>query len=207
MTRAVCFDLDGVYFTAAGFDAFKQRLVTLGASMNEVNAQMHGPLMESFKKGEVNEDTFWHSALDELKLGLSIEQIKQLLVGNYSVNQEVKTLIAKLRASGYKTCICSNNFITRVHALQQKFGFLVDFDVAVFSYEVGVLKPAKGIFEELISRLAVTPNEIIYSDDGADKIKGALELGITAFVYTDFAQFTDELKRHGVISTGVSDLS
>jgi len=61
-----------------------------------------------------------------------------------------------------------------------------------------MLKPDKKIFLELVKQANVEPKELAYSDDGEDKIKGALEVGINAFVYKNFEQFKDELVKLGV---------
>jgi HAD superfamily hydrolase (TIGR01509 family) len=100
---------------------------------------------------------------------------------------------------GYKTCICSNNFITRVRGLNDKFSFLDNFDFSVFSYEVGELKPSSIIFEELLVRSKLKPEQLVYSDDNADKLYGAQNLGINTFVFSNATCFKEELARLGVI--------
>ena len=98
-----------------------------------------------------------------------------------------------MRNSCLKTCLCSNNFVTRIRELDTKFGFLKDFDVKVFSYEVGIMKPEKGIFEALISQSGVKPEEIVYADDDESKLQGAIDLGINAFVYEGFEKFKEKV--------------
>jgi HAD superfamily hydrolase (TIGR01509 family) len=73
------------------------------------------------------------------------------------------------------------------------------FDVAIFSYEVGVLKPERWIFEALVKKSACSPREILYADDTEEKLLWAQELGITTFVFTDFPSFTVALKKQGVM--------
>jgi putative hydrolase of the HAD superfamily len=106
--------------------------------------------------------------------------------------------VKKVRAAGYKTVICSNNFPARIDGLHKRFGFLDDFDVAVFSYEVGISKPAKEIFQTLIAKASVEAHEIVYSDDDESKMVGANELGINTFMYTDFDAFINYLEGVGV---------
>ena len=102
--------------------------------------------------------------------------------------------VKNVRNAGYKTLICSNNFPARINGLQNRFGFLDDFDVHVFSYDVGFDKPSKEIFQILIERAEVFPEEVFYSDDDETKMDGAKELGITTFLYTDFDAFVDYLE-------------
>ncbi len=117
---------------------------------------------------------------------------------SYEINDGVRDYVIKVRNAGYKTYICSNNFETRIRELDNKFDFLSLFDVHVFSYEVGYMKPAKEIFETLVKKSGVRPEEIVYSDDDETKMQGAKELGINTFLYTDFDSFVKHLEVLGV---------
>lgn len=199
MIKAICFDLDGVYFTSESFKKFKQKLIDLGISKEDVDHCLHGDPMSEFKRGEIDEDTFWKNALKYWNKDFTLEEIKDWLSGSYEVNQNVVDTVELVRKSGYKTCVVSNNFVTRVNVLEDKFEFKKNFDVSIFSYQVGILKPSKEIFTKLVKKLGVEPHELVYSDDDEDKIQGALEIGINAFVYKDFEQFKDKLSTFGVI--------
>lgn len=198
MIKAICFDLDGVYFDDSGFQLFKDTLVELGASRETVTDCFHGGSMDQFKRGELSEDEYWQSTLRSLGINISAPDIQSLMVKHYNVNPEVRTLVLMARQAGYKTCVCSNNFTTRISKLNEKFNFLEDFDFSVFSYEVGELKPSPVIFKELLLRANVKPDELVYSDDNSDKLAGAQELGINTFTFTNIDQFKDELTKLGV---------
>lgn len=197
--KAICFDLDGVYFTSAGFKSFKQKIMDMGVSKDDVDFILHGGPMDRFKRGKVGEDVFWREAIEYWELPTVFDDVVRLLPLGYEVNAEVDQLVREVRARGYQTCICSNNFATRVNALEERFGFLEKFDVHVFSYEVGVLKPDKGIFEALIEAAKCRPEEIIYSDDNESKLAGARMLGITCFLYVDFNSFMQQLRKLGIV--------
>lgn len=198
MIKAICFDLDGVYFTEQSFKDFKQKIVDLGVDHSDVEYILHKEPMTKFKSGKIKESEFWKNAISYWKINEPVDQLIQMLYDSYQVNSQVEELVKEVRKNGYKTCICSNNFTTRVEQLDKKFNFLSNFDVAVFSYQIGVLKPDKEIFKILVEKAGCKPDELVYSDDGEDKIKGAVELGINAFVYKDFEQFKMELINLGV---------
>ncbi len=189
MIKVVCFDLDGVFFTKTGFAGFKESLISLGAAKEAVEFYFHKEPMEEFKRGEIEESDFWEEAVKYLGLNVSPDVLINLLPQKYEINDEVLEYIQKLKQKGIKTCICSNNFITRVQKLEKRFHFLQNFDCAVFSYQVGVLKPNKEIFESLLKELNIQPSELIYSDDTEDKLSAAKELGIQTHLYVDFAEF------------------
>mgnify|MGYP001559716675 CR=1 FL=1 len=194
MIKAVTFDLDGVYFTPQSFKNFKANLPKKVTNEEKVNWVLYkSPEMLNFKMGKMTEEDYWNFVRKELRIEASNGEIFELLRNSYEVNQEVKDYVREVKAKGLKTCICSNNFVTRIRELDEKFDFLKDFDVKVFSYEVRIMKPDKGIFEALIKQAGVKPEEILYADDDVSKLKGAIDLGINAFVYEGFEKFKKEV--------------
>jgi len=199
MIKAICFDLDGLYFTNKGKKAFHQVLVDLSRDESKVIYVLYkSPEMLDFVTNKMSEQQFWDFVRNYLKISLSDIEFRNLWVKEYEVDSKIKKLIRKLKADGYIICTCSNNNIARVEALQNKFKFLQDFDVTVFSYKTGFVKPQREMFKVLIEKCGLPAKEIIYSDDNPDRIKGASELGINTFVYKDQVQFVEELIRLGV---------
>lgn len=194
MIKAVTFDLDGVYFTSQSFKNFKANLPKKIVDEEKVNWVLYKSReMLNFKMGKMSENDYWDFVRKELGVELSNSEIFTLLRDSYEINPEVRDFVLEVKANGLKTCICSNNFVTRIRELNTKFNFLKDFDVKVFSYEVGIMKPDKGIFDELIKQSGVKPEEIVYSDDDESKLMGAIELGINAFVYEGFEKFREKI--------------
>lgn len=195
MIKVICFDLDGVYFTEKGKKGFHKSLVDMtGDEDRVVQALYKSTEMLNFVTGKITEADFWNYMRIYLGVKLNDEEFCKLWAKDYEIDQTVRDVVIKARANAYITAICSNNNPSRITALEDKFGFLSDFDVKVFSYEVGFAKPSKEIFEALIEKSGVSANEIVYSDDNAERIKGAAELGINAFVFENFIQFLNELK-------------
>ena len=199
MIKAICFDLDGVYFTDKGKKAFHKALTDLSGSEEKVIHFLYkSDEMANFSSGNITENDLWDFARNYLNLNLTNQAFRDLWVKEYETDENVKSTVLKARKNGYITCICSNNNAARVEELDKKFNFLNNFDVKVFSYKIGFFKPKKEIFQELIKQSKVKPEEIVYSDDKEDRLTGAFELGINTFVYENFEQFTNELKKLGV---------
>lgn len=199
MIKGICFDLDGVYFLN-GKSNFIKSLVDLGVSENEaIRVFLKSDQMnKQYKLGKKTDNEFWTWALKEWSLDLSVTEIIALLIKGYETNSSAVGYVKQVRSAGYKTIICSNNFPARISGLHEKFGFLNDFDIVVLSYEVGVDKPKKEIFQEIINKSSLEPQEIVYSDDDETKMLGASELGINTFLYTNFEEFTKHLNSLGV---------
>lgn len=199
MIKAITFDLDGVYFPN-GKANFMLALEKLGVSPEEAKRVFlkSDQMNQLYKNGKMTDDEFWTWAAQEWKLGKTPQELIKLLVDSYDVDENVVSIVKKVRANGYKTLVCSNNFAARVNGLQERFGFLNNFDASVFAYEVGASKPSLAIFQELVKRSGVDAESIVFADDNPDNLAGANEIGITTFLYEGFDKFVEQLKFLGV---------
>ena len=199
MIKAVTFDLDGVYFIN-GKSNFIANLEKQGVSRKEAERIFlkSDEMNKAYKEGKMTDKEFWSFAVSEWKINFSIEKIIKMLIDGYEVNEEVVEVVKRIREKGYKTCICSNNFPARINGLEERFGFLNNFDVITVSYQVGATKPSIKIFKDLVSKSGVKPEEIVFADDNEQNLKGAKEIGIQTFFYKGFNNFLDKLKEFGV---------
>jgi HAD superfamily hydrolase (TIGR01509 family) len=198
MIKAICFDLDGVFFTKQSFKAFKNTIAELTSHPDLLDEVFHGSMMNDFKKNKITEDAYWDYVRNSLDISLANEEFSAIFENSYSIDQDIFDYILKIKEAGYKTCLCSNNFSTRIMALDKKFDFLKHFDVKVFSFDVGALKPDIKMFQTLAELSCVDGSEIVYSDDNKSKLEGAKNLGINTFVFENFPQFKNKLKSLGV---------
>lgn len=199
MIKAITFDLDGVYFPhgKANFITALQEHGIPEAEAKRVflkSDEMNG----QYKLGKMTDGEYWTWAAKEWNSDLSPNELTELLIASYDVDAEVEAVVKSARLQGYKTLICSNNFPARVNGLQERFGFLDNFDVAVFSHEVGATKPSEVIFNELVRRSGVPAESIVFADDDANNLSGAKTLGIIALRYEDFDKYIEQLKELGV---------
>ncbi len=197
--KTITFDLDGVYFPN-GKANFIKSLEKLGVSEDETKRVfLKSPQMnQEYKNGKMTDEQFWTWAVSEWKLDISWQETTKLLIESYDVDVNVVSTVKKLRALGYKTAICSNNFPARISGLQEKFGFLNDFDIIVLSYEVGESKPSKTIFEELVNKSGFEARPVVFADDNLENLTGARAVGITTFLYEGFEKYLEQLKSIGV---------
>lgn len=199
MIKVITFDLDGVYFPN-GKANFIKSLEKLGVSEDEAKGVfLKSPQMnQEYKNGKTTDEEFWTWAVSEWNLKISWREVTKLMIDGYDVDENVVSTVKKLRDLGYKTAICSNNFPARINGLQEKFGFLNDFNIVTISYEVGESKPNKKIFEELVRKSGVEAGSIVFTDDNSDNLDGAKEVGITTFLYEGFDKYLEQLTNIGV---------
>ncbi len=91
-------------------------------------------------------------------------------------------LVCRLKADGYKLYLLSN--IGEIFIKEyQKIDILRDFDGYVFSSEIKMIKPNRDIFEHLLHKFELVPEECLFVDDLAHNVKGALACGIDAVLF------------------------
>lgn len=197
--KAIVFDLDGVYFSK-GKAEFLSSLTRYG--VEEASAKsvfLTSQHMADYKLGKIDDNEFWTWAESQWNTGLSSHELIELMLDGYAIDERVMQLVQTVRCKGYKTLICSNNFPARIQGLERKFGFLQQFDTAVFSYQVHAAKPSTEIFAELLRRSGRQPQEIVYTDDKPTALTGAKDLGINTLVYTDFEKYCNDLQAIGAV--------
>jgi putative hydrolase of the HAD superfamily len=74
-----------------------------------------------------------------------------------------------------------------------------DFAVVMSSSDLGMTKPDPRIYQELLCRLEVRGDEVVYIDDQATNLTAATTLGMRTIHYRDADQCRDALRRQGVV--------
>ncbi|MBP9817614.1 HAD-IA family hydrolase [Candidatus Shapirobacteria bacterium] len=200
MIKAITFDLDGVYFVNGKENFIKNLGIKYGVSEDETKRVFlkSEEMNNLYKVGKMTDEEFWTFATREWKIEVDWKEIPKLMIEGYEVDEKVVEVVRAVRKNGYKTLICSSNFPARINGLQERFKFLNDFDARALSYEVGVNKPDKRLYEELIKKSGFEASEVVYSDDELVRTNAAKEVGLSAFLYENFEQFCGELKKLGV---------
>lgn len=93
-----------------------------------------------------------------------------------------KELIADLKRAGYRLYVLSNMSKEFIEFLR-RFEVYSYFDGDVISCEEHTVKPEKRIFEILLSRYALVPEETLFVDDRKDNVEAAESMGIHAFLF------------------------
>jgi putative hydrolase of the HAD superfamily len=195
--KAICFDLDGVYFTPKGKQSFHRALSKeFGADPAKVDEIMYrSQEMRDLVTGKIKPRDFWEYVRNEAGITASDKELVDRWIQDYEIDIDVQKAVRSAKGQGFITCVCTNNNAARLPALDAKFGFYSDFDAVVSSHEVGYTKPSKEIFEALLEKTGVQANELAYSDDNPERLQGAKDLGINVFVYENFDQFLYELSQ------------
>ncbi|MDR3247433.1 MAG: HAD-IA family hydrolase [Treponema sp.] len=117
--------------------------------------------------------------------GARIERVRR---GLFDVAKKNLALLETLRQDGLKIALVSNADV--IDTKYWKSSPLAScFDVAVFSWEVGFLKPDPRIYALVLERLNLKSGDCLYVGDGGHgELRGAKEAGISTVLTTEYIQ-------------------
>lgn len=92
--------------------------------------------------------------------------------------------IISLKKKGYRVYILSNYGKETFAEAQRTFSFLKYADGMVISYEIRHIKPEAEMYQELIRRYAVRPEEAVFIDDLLPNIEAARKMGFHTIPFT-----------------------
>lgn len=105
--------------------------------------------------------------------------------------------INELKERGYKVYILSNygktSFLKCIKNGNLKF--LGSVDGKLISYEVCKVKPEPEIYNELLKRFDLKPEECVFIDDRKDNVEGAEKVGIKGILFTEYKSTKEELEK------------
>lgn len=96
------------------------------------------------------------------------------------LHEEIIPMLVKLKENGIKIGLISNCFSEEADVIRKSVLFPY-FDAVFLSYEQGVQKPEKEIYNRCINELGVRAEECIYvGDGGSNELEAAKSLGMNA---------------------------
>lgn len=112
-------------------------------------------------------------------INLSYDEFKQLYIEEFSKINYYKDVVAFAHSlkNRCKIGILSNLTIFDKPRIDMQFD-LSKFDYVYLSFELGIRKDNKNIYEYIIKELGIVPNDILFIDDEIQNIKLAKECGI-----------------------------
>jgi 2-haloacid dehalogenase len=113
--------------------------------------------------------------------------------------EENVALLRRLKAAGRPVYAISNFATVKFAIARLMFDFLNEFDYAVISGHVGVVKPDPRIFEILFERVGRGTEELVFVDDSLKNIEAARALGMPAIHFRPGVDLESELTAHGAL--------
>ena len=108
---------------------------------------------------------------------------------------EIWEKVAALKGKGYKIYILSNYSKELFEKHTQGASFLNVLDGGIVSYQVKEIKPDRRIYELLLNKYDLKPEECLFFDDRADNVETARKMEIQAIQVTSREMLNETLDK------------
>lgn len=186
MIKAVAFDLGNVVLSSDFAYNTPEELTefcnSLGVTMDNMDTAF-SVCFPPFSLGQMTENEYWEKYLYVSRAtNPDIEKAKQLFRTNQKENENMTTLARSLKGK-YKVAALTTIPREWLEFKKEKFNLDSCFDFIVSSGYEGVSKPNPEIYQRLVERFEVAPEEIVFVDDKEPLLTPAKELGINTIVF------------------------
>ena len=179
LIRAVIWDMGGVLVRTEDMTPRDHLAQCYGMALKELYTLVFdSEAAVKATRGELPESAVWEYVAKRLNLGPNelAAFMKEFWAGD-NIDAELYQFVKGLRTK-FKTGLLSNAWSEAHAVLDSRFHMLDVFDVLIFSAEVHLAKPDPRIYQLILRKLGVQPEEAIFVDDFQANIDAAIALGI-----------------------------
>lgn len=199
MIKLVLFDLGKVLVDFDFERVFKRLTQSSPYSLSHIQRYFeHNPLWEVFEEGKLSPQQFVAHVTKELQLKLPEAAFVEIWSDIFWENTPVVELMRRVRLNRYPVYIISNVNAIHLAHIQRRFSVLQEVDYVVASCEVGIRKPAPGIYQQALDHAQVKPQAAVFIDDTLGHVEAARQLGIHGIHYQEPERLAQEFHRLGV---------
>jgi epoxide hydrolase-like predicted phosphatase len=194
--KAVIWDLGGVIVRTEDQTPRLQLAQRLGVTLDELYRFVFtSKTAQKAEIGQIGAEEHWEQV--RLYYGLTVEDLIHFQRDFWAGDRVDLKLIDYIRSLRpyYKTALLSNAWSDARGLVRDRFNILDTFDVAIFSAEIGLAKPASEIFQHMLKELCVLPHQAIFIDDLPHNVEGARQTGIYAIRFLNLSQVQEEINR------------
>jgi len=195
--KFIYFDLGNVILNFDREIGFRALAELTGCSIDQARSfTLDGGLLWEYEAGQVTSREFYDRFCRETDTQPDCDAFHKQASDIFHLNPTIPPVLAGLQDAGWPLGLLSNiaqnhwEFVSR-----GRYALVPDpFDVVILSYEIGVIKHDKKIFQVAIERAGFKPEEIFYIDDVIGHVESAREVGIDAVQYTNSVELVNQLR-------------
>ena len=197
MIRNIIFDIGNVLAYFRWKDLFAELGFT-GEKFDRIAAAtiLHPTMWPEFDRSLMSDEEIISSCIErepeyEEDIRMIFERT-ELLIEEYAYSYG---WIKDLKERGYKVYLLSNYGKTSFEAAvaHGRLSFMPLIDGGVISYEVRIVKLEPGIYDALIKKFDLQPEECVFLDDRKDNVEAAMKKGFYGIVVEGYEQAAEAL--------------
>lgn len=196
----IFFDIGGVLIDIHPEKTYKYISDCTGFTVKEVELSFPIDSHENYEKGKISDSDWYKAFRDSLPAGSNLKEKDfwfawSLLLGRQSDVIEILRLLKK----HYSVWLLSNTNPRHIKdEIKIKYDFPHEIDGAIYSFDVGKIKPDPEIFCVAVNSANTKFENCIFIDDLKSNVESAKKIGILSFQYISTDQLIEDLINNGI---------
>lgn len=198
--RFIFFDLGKVLINFDLDHMMRQVSDVTGATVDEItSAFFDDGLHERFELGKLSVDEYQQEFSRRIGRQPDFTQLLRATTEFFELNTSILPVISGLCQTRFPLGILSNTCVTHWDYCCRRFAFLREcFQLPLASFDLGMLKPHREIYDHAAAQAGVAPEEIFFTDDLIENVEGARAAGWDAEQFTGARKLAADLRQRGV---------
>jgi putative hydrolase of the HAD superfamily len=196
--KGVAFDFGNV-ISLPQAEGVMEELASLAAMERTLFESLLWANRPEYDRGTLTGVEYYRNFLSKAGVFLDDKTLERMIAVDLKswarINPGTERLMADIKMAGYKLGILSNMPHEFLAIARGKFPVFDLPHAAIYSCEVGSIKPEERIYREMVSALGIAAEELIFFDDMPVNVEKACSLGIRAFIWKDADSAREELRR------------
>ena len=188
---AVIFDY-GRVLSLTPSDAELQQFAALVGVSEPPFFEIYSATRQDYDRGRADSRQHWRAFSDAAGVELGPAQVERIAEMEtlmwLRVNHDALALAREIKAHGVRIAILSNMPHDLLTYVRREFQWLDEFEVKVWSCEIGVTKPDSAIYRHCLEALGCEPGQTLFFDDRPNNVEAARELGMEAHIFESAQQ-------------------
>ena len=202
MIKTIFFDIGGVLIDIHPERTYQYLSDSADVEVNMVKESFPWDAHDQYERGIMNNDDWFITYKESLPQPCCLKRSDFWNAWKLLLGEEKNTVnILEALNKQYSIWLLSNTNPKHIQdEIEKRYLFPSLVNGAVYSFDVGVRKPEKEIYEIAMQRANANPQECLFIDDLLENIQAAKQIGIEGIHFRSSEQLKQDLVHLGIIN-------
>ena len=202
MIKTIFFDIGGVLIDIHPERTYQYLSDSADVEVNMVKESFPWDAHDQYERGIMNNEDWFITYKESLPQPCCLKRLDFWNAWKLLLGEEKNTVnILEALNKQYSIWLLSNTNPKHIQdEIEKRYLFPSLVNGAVYSFDVGVRKPEKEIYEIAMQRANANPQECLFIDDLLENIQAAKQIGIEGIHFISSEQLKQELVHLGIIN-------